>query len=902
MKGGFARCTIARMTTERNWAGTQVFVPRASLTPTPAGTFSERIRGVADEIRGVIGSGRHLRAMGSMWSFGTILTSPDTTLHLDALSDVIATRPRGQIAKLSDARSELEKALFSGTTNPDEAWALVGAGISTEVLIETMDKAGLSPVTLGSSTGQRLGGVMATASHGADFRLPPIADMALAVVLIRGDGTVLWVEGSQPGVPASARLTFARTLVSAVDQVVSSDAAIDAARASVGVLGVVAAVLLRARARYGLQDETARLPFSAIRPAIVEGGTAFGATPPWQALAHPPHPDAKYRFLEILLNPYPDANNERHALVIARWERPGDALDEPKPKVALDVVGTYVRIILGNQGAYRTTIDDLQDSVRPRTGKFLRAYRVMTSGGAPGYKVHSYDVGIPVAGNLHLAFLDELLARWKKLIDKDKKFTGFLSLRFTEKTRATLGMEHAGLTAHFEIFALQRPKNLAIGGSFPLEFDPSTTARDSAEFLAEIDPAVKKVASAEARYHWGQLGPLQLASSKAAAWQGAFDALYGKGKVPRVAFANDVALRSGLIPPPDRFSFTSVLPTAASTTALSASGIALSSAASCEDRLYALNADGRASSLQHPAPPSQPAGGPSSWERVARIEQGQNDDPAASPSWMPVGSLAVAPNADGHHEIFTRCAPHGFIFHRWQLTGAVQHLMWSEWTQLKSVAFASDPSAIRGRDLRVLAAAVGLDGKLHFTKQNKNQGLVGWDDWQALPLPTGVTRMAGRPALLRLAASEAVLARGQGVLWGTSIGTTGWASLGASAFGFGAAAASDGKKLAVARAESPTAIVIDVRKDLSTAPTTRTATLPSALRPDTELAVRVADNRVTVAATLANGDVVVIQSNGTLTHFLGVEATGGPTLHGVPGGKTALYARVAHDKFVYRVW
>lgn len=890
------------MTIERNWAGTQVFEPRASLTPTPAGTFSERIRGVADELRGVIGSGRHLRAMGSMWSFGTILTSPDTTLHLDALSDVIATRPRGQIAKLADARSELERALFSGTTDPDEAWALVGAGISTEVLIETMDRAGLSPITLGSSTGQRLGGVMATASHGADFRLPPIADMALAVVLLRGDGKVLWVEGSQPGVPASQRLAWVRTLVSAVDQVVSSDAAIDAARASVGVLGVVAAVLLRARARYGLQDETARLPFSAIRPAIVEGGTAFGVTPPWPALADKPHPDAKYRFLEILLNPYADASGERHALVIARWERPGDALDEPKPKVALDVVGTYVRIILGNQGAYRTTIDDLQDSVRPRTGKFLRAYRVMTSGGAPGYKVHSYDVGIPVAGNLHLAFLDELLARWKKLIDADKKFTGFLSLRFTEKTRATLGMEHAGLTAHFEIFALQRPKNLAIGGSFPLDFDPSTTARDSAAFLAEIEPAVNKVASTEARFHWGQLGPLRLASKSAAAWYAAFDALYGKGKVPRVAFANDVALRSGLIPPPERFGFTSVLPTAASRTALSASGIALSSAASCEGRLYALNADGRASALEHPAPASQPTGGPSRWARVARIEQGQDDDPVAAPTWMPVGSLAVAPNADGHHEIFARCAPSGFVFHRWQLTGAVQHLMWSDWTQLKNVPFASDPSALRGRDLKVLVAAVGLDGKVHWARQNQTQGLVGWDDWQALSLPSGVTRMGGRPALLRLPTSEAVLALGQGTLWATTIGGSAWTSLGASPFGFGASAAGDGKKLAVARAESATDIIIDVRKDLTAAPTTRTATLPSPLRADSELAVRVADNRVTVAVTLANGDVAVIQSNGTLTHFPGVEATGGPTLHGLPGGKTALYARVAHDMFVYRVW
>lgn len=879
------------MTIERNWAGTQVFEPRTVETPSPTGSLGERVRAVATAVQQMVATGRHVRPMGSMWSFGTILQAPDATFHLDALTDVIATRPRRLIANAAAAQGELEKALFAATSDPDEAWALVGAGIDSDTLIATMDRAGLSPITLGSSTGQRLGGVTATASHGADFRLAPIADMALAVVLLRGDGQVLWIEGKQAGSKAS-RLAFARSLVSSVDDVISDDAALDAARASVGVLGVVAAMLLKARERYGLIDVAHRLPWSQIRPTVKSGGTAFGDLPPWPELAARPHPDAKYRFLEILLNPYPNGGAGRDALVVTRWERPGDAADEPKPKTPLPIIETYLHIILGNQGAYRTTIDQLQDSVRPGTGKFLRAYRVMSSGGAPGYKVHSYDVGVPVKGDLHLKFLDALLSKWDALIAQDKKFTGFLSMRFTGGTRALLGMEHAGLTAHFEIFALQRPKNLAIGQPFPLDFDPSTTARDSPAFLACIADAVKAVGD-DARYHWGQMGPIRLVPAAQKPWYAQFDRL--RGPSPRVAFANEAVLIAGLVPPPERFAFTSTLATRAADAPLAATGIALTSAAACETTLYALNGDGWVSALKHQA------GGPSSWARVYRTEQGKDDDAPASSALTLVGSLAAAANADGHHEVFARSSPNGYVLHRWALTGAVAHLGWSEWARLHDATFASDPSAVKGKDGKLVVTAIGLDGKLRYAKQNQNGGLVGWDDWKAVTAPTGIPRMTGRPRVLRLTGGELLLASGHDHVWATPL-TTGWLDLGAAPFGFGAAASSDGKKLAVARLTDRETVVIDVRKTPTDAPTTRTVTLPDAIRPDTELAVRVADDRVTVAVTLITGAVAVLQSNGSTTHFEGVEATSGPTLLGIGGGKTALYARVAHDLFVWRTW
>ena len=72
--------------------------------------------------------------------FGPLLSSPavaNVSYHTvdafrwdsDTFTDVIATRPRGRIPNAAAAQGELEKALLAATDDPDEAWALVGAGM-----------------------------------------------------------------------------------------------------------------------------------------------------------------------------------------------------------------------------------------------------------------------------------------------------------------------------------------------------------------------------------------------------------------------------------------------------------------------------------------------------------------------------------------------------------------------------------------------------------------------------------------------------------------------------------------------------------------------------------------------------------------------------------------------------
>ena len=189
----------------RNWAGDQACSPAAVEHPRSVAEVVEAV-GRARE------GGRGLRVAGAGHSFTDAVLTDGTLLALDRMRRVL----------------EIDRG--SGL-------ARVEAGISLNELSEALWGHGLALENLGDVDVQSIAGATATATHGTGARLRNLSAALEEVELVTADGSLLRVSESDE--PEAWR----------------------AARVSVGALGVVTAVTLRAAPAFTLEgvDSTAPL-------------------------------------------------------------------------------------------------------------------------------------------------------------------------------------------------------------------------------------------------------------------------------------------------------------------------------------------------------------------------------------------------------------------------------------------------------------------------------------------------------------------------------------------------------------------------------------------------------------------------------------------------------------------
>jgi len=189
----------------RNWAGDQQCLPARSERP---GTIDELRRVVA----GAANDGLTVRAAGSGHSFTDIACTDGVMLRLEGLNRVLD----------ADGESGLVK---------------VEAGIVLRDLSEALWQRGLALPSLGDIDVQTVAGAISTATHGTGPRFGNISAQVEGVELVLADGTVR--EVARDSDPDTLR----------------------AARVSLGSLGVLATVTLRAVPAFVLRrhDYTAPL-------------------------------------------------------------------------------------------------------------------------------------------------------------------------------------------------------------------------------------------------------------------------------------------------------------------------------------------------------------------------------------------------------------------------------------------------------------------------------------------------------------------------------------------------------------------------------------------------------------------------------------------------------------------
>ncbi|MFO0746279.1 MAG: D-arabinono-1,4-lactone oxidase [Myxococcota bacterium] len=176
-------------------------------------------------VRDVRARGERLRVVGAGHSWSAAALSDQHQVSLDRHAGVVA----------------VDRATRRVTVN---------AGTRLKHLVAALDGLGLALTNLGSIAEQSIAGAIATGTHGTGLGHGVLATQVVALRLVTGSGEVR-VVGDAPGAAADADL-------------------LDAARVSLGCLGVVSQVTLQCRDAFDLEERSWSLPFEEATAALPE--------------------------------------------------------------------------------------------------------------------------------------------------------------------------------------------------------------------------------------------------------------------------------------------------------------------------------------------------------------------------------------------------------------------------------------------------------------------------------------------------------------------------------------------------------------------------------------------------------------------------------------------------------
>ncbi len=272
---------------------------------------------VVSAVQAAESAGGFLKAIGSGWSYGDVTVDPTTThvINTALLKNILNDTGGRRITPL-DPRFPAPTLLpyvLKDILQPDNRYYVhVEAGIMIWELNCRLDamrdsfNIGLAMATLGGNNGQSLAGAISTGTHGTHVDQPPIADSVQAMHLVGPGGKEWWIEREgENSITDPARMAQAQQAGVLCSDIATiySDRLFRAALVSMGRMGVFYSYVLKVVSAYKLH-KTGKASVWSVEQNTVRNIQAtaplFGYKDPW---------------VEILLNPYPDANGD-HACVV----------------------------------------------------------------------------------------------------------------------------------------------------------------------------------------------------------------------------------------------------------------------------------------------------------------------------------------------------------------------------------------------------------------------------------------------------------------------------------------------------------------------------------------------------------------------------------------------------------
>lgn len=276
-----------------NWARTQRVLVPVVYNPTKV----EHIVNAVLEVEARAGT---LKAVGSGWAYGAVAVddSVGSVINTAALKRVL----NGVLAE-NPPTALIPFALRDQSAASAKYLVHVEGGIKVHDLNCRLDALGLAMPTLGGSNGQALAGVIATGTHGTDVDAPPIADAVQAIHLVGPGGKEWWIERDyeRGAITDLDRMAEAkqRGLLCADARVEYDTSLFRAVLVSLGRMGVVYSYVLRAVDAFTLRTNRRTGLWTTESAALRNVASPYGAN----------------RWLEIFVNPYPNAAGDHDCVV-----------------------------------------------------------------------------------------------------------------------------------------------------------------------------------------------------------------------------------------------------------------------------------------------------------------------------------------------------------------------------------------------------------------------------------------------------------------------------------------------------------------------------------------------------------------------------------------------------------
>ncbi|THK37429.1 FAD-binding protein [Ensifer sp. MPMI2T] len=188
----------------RNWVGNQSCIVRHKGAP-------ESEAALAEMVREATALGLNVRCAGSGHSFTPVVATSGLLLTLSGMQGVV---------NIDQARKRVS----------------VRAGTTINQLGKILKSSGLSLINQGDIDSQALAGALTTGTHGTGAKLGNMASQIVGMRLIQPDGSILVVDETTPDL-------------------------LEAARVSVGMLGVISEITLQTMDAYNLHEKLWRCDF-----------------------------------------------------------------------------------------------------------------------------------------------------------------------------------------------------------------------------------------------------------------------------------------------------------------------------------------------------------------------------------------------------------------------------------------------------------------------------------------------------------------------------------------------------------------------------------------------------------------------------------------------------------------
>ncbi len=188
----------------RNWVGNQSCIVRHRGAPDSEAALAQMVREATS-------NGLNVRCAGSGHSFTPVALTSGLHLTLSGMQGVVS---------IDSGRKRVA----------------VKAGTTINQLGKVLKENGLSLINQGDIDSQALAGALTTGTHGTGARLGNMASQIVGMRLVQPDGSILVVDETTPDL-------------------------LEAARVSVGMLGVISEITLQAMQSYNLHEKLWRCTF-----------------------------------------------------------------------------------------------------------------------------------------------------------------------------------------------------------------------------------------------------------------------------------------------------------------------------------------------------------------------------------------------------------------------------------------------------------------------------------------------------------------------------------------------------------------------------------------------------------------------------------------------------------------